>query len=86
MTVTPYSHVLYTKMVQNARRFVSTILRNRGGGGGGGGGEGYSSAHAHVITCDPLPVIRVACRVRMESSEDVFSCRNCSKARPHVSR
>ena len=69
-------------MVQNARRFVSTILRKVGGGGGGG--EGYFSAH--VITCAPLPVIQVACRVRMESSEDVFSCRNCSKARPHVSR
>ena len=31
---------------------------------GGGGGEGYSSAHAHVIPCDPLPVVQAACGVR----------------------
>ena len=28
------------------------------GGVGGGGGERYSSVHAHVITCDPLPVVQ----------------------------
>ena len=27
----PYGHVLYTKMLQIAWRFVSAILRNRGG-------------------------------------------------------
>ena len=37
MIVTPYCHVLYTKMLQIARRFVSAILRNGGGAGGGGG-------------------------------------------------
>ena len=46
-----------------ANRFVSAILRN-------GDGEGYSSAHAHVIMCDPLPVVQAACRI-IESSEDV---------------
>ena len=51
-------------------------LRNAGG---------YSSAHAHVIRCNPLPVVQAAMQI-MESSEDVFSCGNCSKVRPHVSR
>ena len=37
MIVTPYGHVLYTKMLQ----FVSAILRNRGG-------YGKPTAHAHV--------------------------------------
>ena len=59
MIVTPYGHVLYTKMLQIARRFVSAILRNEGRGG-----EGYFSAHAHVIMCDPLPVVQAACRVK----------------------
>ena len=34
MIVTPYGHVLYTKMLQIAWRFISAILRNWGGGGG----------------------------------------------------
>ena len=41
MIVTPYGRVLYTKMLQIARRFVSAILRNRGG-------YGKPTAHAHV--------------------------------------
>ena len=41
MIVTPYGHVLYTKMLQIARRFVSAILRNRGG-------YGKTTADAHV--------------------------------------
>ena len=61
MIVTPYGHVLYTKMLPIARRFVSAYCAT---GGGGGGGEGYSSAHAHMIMCDPLPVVQAACRVR----------------------
>ena len=28
------------------------------------GSEGYSSAHVHVIMCNPLPVVQAACRVR----------------------
>ena len=36
MIVAPYSHVLYSKRLQFARKFISTILRNGGGGGGGG--------------------------------------------------
>ena len=36
---------------------------------------------------DPLPVSQAACHaIGIESSEDGFLCRNCSKARPHVSR
>ena len=31
MIVTPYGHILYTKMLQIAWRIVSAILRNRGG-------------------------------------------------------
>ena len=28
------------------------------------GGAGYSSAHAHIIMCDPLLVVQAECRVR----------------------
>ena len=53
-----------------------------------GGGYGKPTAHAHVKMFDALPVGQTACRVRrqMESLEDVRSCRNCSKARPNVSK
>ena len=61
MIVTPYGHVLYTKTLQIARRFVSAILRNRGG-------YGKSTAHAHVMMFDPLPVGQTACRVRRQWS------------------
>ena len=61
MIVTPYGHVLYTKMLQIARRFVSAILRNRGG-------YGKSTAHAHVMMFDALPVGQTACRVRRQWS------------------
>ena len=63
MIVTPYGHVLYTKMLQIAWRFVSAILRNRGGGG-----YGKPTAHAHVMMFDPLPVGRMPCRVRRQWS------------------
>ena len=41
----------------NCMRFVSAILRNRGG-------YGKPTAHAHVMMFDALPVGRTACRVR----------------------
>ena len=34
---------------------------------GCGGGEGYSSAHAHVITSDPLPVIQATTSSAVET-------------------
>ena len=50
-------------------------------------GYGKPTAHAHVIMFDALPVGRTACRVRRQGVvEDVCRCRNCSKARPNVSR
>ena len=61
MIVTPYGHVLYTKTLQIARRFVSAILRNRGG-------YGKPTAHAHVMMFDALPVGQTACRVRRQWS------------------
>ena len=79
MVVTPYGHVLYTTMLQIAGRFVSAILRNRGG-------YGKPTAHAHVIMFDALPVGRTACREDNGVLEDVCSRRKCSKARPNVSR
>ena len=57
----PYGHVLYTKMLQIARRFVSAILRNRGG-------YGKPTAHAHVMMFDALPVGQTPCRVRRQWS------------------
>ena len=44
MIATP-ALVLYTKMLQIPRQFVSTILRLAILLNGGGGSEGYSSAH-----------------------------------------
>ena len=42
-------------MLKIARRFVSAILLD--------GGEGYSSAHVHVIMCNPLPLEEFASRM-----------------------
>ena len=61
MIVTPYGHVLYTKMLQIARQFVSAILRNQGG-------YGKPTEHAHVMMHNPLPVGQAACRVRRQWS------------------
>ena len=72
MIVTPYGHVLYTKMLQIARQFVSTILCNWG---------------LRVFFCacarnDVQPFTSRSSSMQskkiMESSEDIFSCRNCS--------
>ena len=66
MIVTPYGHVLYTKMLQIGRPFFSAILRNRGG-------YGKPTAHAHVMLFDPLPVGQngMPNTKTMESLEDV---------------
>ena len=47
----------YTKMLQICRSIHFCYYCATGG-------EGYSSAHVHVITCDPLPVVQAACLVR----------------------
>ena len=60
MIVTPYGHVLYTKMLQIARRFVSAIIIARGVL------YGKPTAHAHVMMFDALPVGRTAKKI-MES-------------------
>ena len=43
------------------------------------------SAHVHLLTCDPLPVIQQSKKI-MESSEDVFNCIDYSKARRNFSK
>ena len=53
----PYGHVLYTKLLQIALRFVSAILRNRGGVR-----KTYCARSRNDF--DALPVGRTACRVR----------------------
>ena len=50
-----------TKMLQIARRFISAILRNRGG-------YGKPTAHAHVMMFDALPVGQTPCRVRRQDN------------------
>ena len=50
-------------------------------------GYGKPTAHAHVMMFDALPVGRTARREEDNGVvEDVRLCRNCSKARPNVSR
>ena len=67
MIVTPYGHILYTKVRHFACRSVSAICIAQPGGGGGG----IPTAHAYVLTRDPLPV-RCSNSMRVRSKK-VFS-------------
>ena len=91
MITTDDRHPLRSRSInQNAVNCMTINFRYTaqlgGGGGGGGGWCGKPTAHAHVM-------MRLTCRSSgmlsektMELSEDVCRCRNCSKARPRVSR
>ena len=62
LRITPYGHVVYIKMLHFAWKSFSATLRNRRGGWSV---YGIPTAHAHVLTCNPLPVVQVvACGVR----------------------
>ena len=77
-------HPLRSRSIhQNAANCMTIRFRYIAQPGGGGGHE-KPTAHAHILMFDALPVGRTACRVRV--FEDVRHCRNCSKARPNVSR
>ena len=66
---------------QNAANCMTIRFRYRNRGG-----YGKPTAHAHVIMFDALPVGRTACRQDNGVVDDVCRCRNCSKARPNLSR
>ena len=52
-----------------------------------GGGYGKPTAHAHVMMFDPTSRSNaMPSKKTMELLEDVCRSKNCSKARPHVSR
>ena len=64
----------------------SCVTEGQGGGGGGGGGGTYCARSRN----DARPLTSrsnaMPSKKTMEWLEDVCHCRNCSKARPHVSR
>ena len=78
----------YLSIHQNAANCMTISFRYTAQpGGGGGGGYGKPTTHAHVMMFDPLR--GMPSKKIMELLEDVCLfclCRNCSKARPHVSR
>ena len=56
------------------------------GEGGGKGGRCTYCARMHTDERSLIIFEQLRSKKIKESSEDVFNCRNCSKARPHVSR
>ena len=91
MIATDDRHPLRSRSIhQNAANCMTIRFRYIAQPRTEGVGGGYEKPTAHVQRYDVRPFTsrsnRMPTKKIMESLEDVCSFRNCSKARPHVSR
>ena len=83
-------HLQSRSLNQNAANCMTIRIRYIAQPGGGGGGVLVRKTYCTRSRNDVRPLTSCSnampSKKTMESLEDVCRCRNCSKARPHVSR
>ena len=79
----PYSHILYTKMLHFVWQSISAIYIVQPGSEGRKTYTQCACEHTHVQSLTSHSNIMRRKKI-MTSSEDIFNCIDCSKARRHV--